>query len=79
MSRCYSIACTQCRKHIWIAQAGFSGYVLYYGQPHTMKALRDFLFEHAKHPLVFDENEEGSVSEMDEIEVVEPAKDIDGH
>jgi hypothetical protein len=68
MSRTYSIACVQCRKHLWIAQIGAGTPTLYSGQPKTMDALRDFLFEHQGHPLVFDDNVSGVIADMDEID-----------
>lgn len=47
MSQTYSLGCRQCRKHLWIAQAGGVGKTLYSANQHAMGALKDFLFEHA--------------------------------
>ncbi len=68
MSQTFSIGCQQCRKHLWIAQAGLGGYTLYTDQPETMSALKDFLFEHIGHPLVFKENCESEMADWEEIE-----------
>jgi hypothetical protein len=72
MSRTYSIGCRQCRKHLWIAQASLDRTSLYTGEPHIMDALKKFLFEHMKHPLVFDENCELEIGEWEEIETRPP-------
>lgn len=36
------IACTTCKKYLWIGQNSF----LYTGEPHTMEALTDFFNNH---------------------------------
>lgn len=72
MSRTYSIGCRQCRCHLWIAQAsgvtGQESTALYTGEPVTMSLLKDFLFEHRGHPLVFEENCESELGDWREIE-----------
>lgn len=64
MSRTLSIACTRCRKHLWIAQ-GQAGF--YSGEPKTMEALKCFLFAHEGHPLIFADNIKTDISDFDEI------------
>ena len=68
MSKTYSLGCQQCRKHIWIAQAGGVGKTLYSADQHAMEALKGFLFEHAGHPLVFGDNCEGEMVDWEEID-----------
>lgn len=79
VSKAFSIACTQCKKRLWIAQgwphpmepSPFESCVLYYGEKHTMEALRVFLFTHMDHPLAFKENDtffENDDNEYEEIE-----------
>jgi len=69
MSQTFSIACTQCKKHLWIAQASydnqFKGH-LYSTKRHT-EALFIFLMKHRGHPLVFNENCEGDIADFEEI------------
>lgn len=50
MSVCYYLACHHCRKFIWIAQDGLSGFGFYSGEPHTMRGLRDFFADHVFKP-----------------------------
>jgi len=73
MSQTFSIACTQCKKHLWIAQASymdkFDGHL--YGTKEYSKALFHFLMEHKGHPLIFDENCESDIIEFEEIEIEE--------
>lgn len=69
MSRTQNIACKQCKKSLWIGQAGAGsdrGYI-YSGQAHTMTALGEFLWDHIDHPLVFTED-----SNLDDFEEVQP-------
>ena len=68
MSRTYSLACKDCKVHLWIGQghAGLLGH-LYTTAAH-IEALTRFLNSHMKHNLVFDENCEGPISEYTEIE-----------
>ena len=54
MSICYSIICEDCKKYLWIGQ---SSRTFYSGEPHTMEALREFLFNHMKHHLTYDSAE----------------------
>lgn len=69
MSQTYSIGCRQCRKHLWIAQSSQGNPSLYTGEPHTMAALKVFLFEHLGHSLEFNENTCTDLAEWDEIEI----------
>lgn len=69
MSQTFSIACTACQVHLGIAQ----------GWPDTSPErcrvwnndqygpLRDFLFAHRGHPLIFDNNCEAPIDDMEEI------------
>ena len=68
MSRTYSIACRDCKKHVWIAQASCDSHTLYTGMPEVMECLEAFLFEHMGHALVFNDNCNSEVGEWDEIE-----------
>lgn len=55
MSATYSLGCRDCKKKIWIAQG--TGYrCLYSGNQKCMEALREFLFDHEEHNLVFADN-----------------------
>ena len=55
MSSDLHIACRDCQKTLWIAQDGLSGRTLYTGEPKTMEKLKDFLFDHEGHTLVFED------------------------
>lgn len=50
MSVCYSIICKDCKKSLWVGQ---SSRTFYSGEPHTMEALREFLFNHVNHSLTY--------------------------
>ncbi len=63
MSVCYHIGCKDCKKSLWIAQ---STRCFYSGEPHTMKALKEFLFDHHGHPLVFSDSH--SFDDYEEID-----------
>lgn len=71
MSKTYSIACTKCKQHLWVAQG--NGYPtptnmnFYSGEKKTMKALEQFFIDHFKHPLIFDDNCEGSLDDYDDV------------
>lgn len=71
MSQTFSIACTKCKKHLWIAQASYGdkhkGY-LYSGKKYSV-ALFQFLMEHRGHPLIFDENCESDIVDFEEVEI----------
>ncbi len=57
MSNTYSIACKDCKKHLWIAQ-GWSiddGHI-YFEDKEVMKKLYKFFFLHKGHNLIFDNN-----------------------
>jgi len=50
------ITCEDCKEYLWIAQGGcppdHEG-TFYSGEPHTMAALKHFLFKHSEHNLKF--------------------------
>ena len=75
MSTTYSIGCTQCKKHLWIAQSSQDSKTLYAGQDGN-PALKDFLFEHIKHNLVFIWNGDEQLEEWDEIEIKQPSTNL---
>ena len=68
MSTTYSIACRDCKTHLWIAQSSCGNGHLYTGEPHTMKALESFLFAHMSHELVFADNCNTEIGDWEEIE-----------
>lgn len=47
MSVTYHIGCKTCREYLWVGQ----GSMIYTGEPHTMKALNEFLFKHQENEL----------------------------
>lgn len=68
MSRTYEIMCHTCKETLWVGQGWpvskgeVDHRVIYTGEPHTMKLLRDFLFRHEstyqeKHELAFWDDE----------------------
>ena len=59
--------CLDCKKSIWIGQ---SPDVLYTSELHTMEGLRQFLFEHRGHKLMFEDLDRvpGSYSGWTEID-----------
>lgn len=72
MSRTYAIACTQCRKRLWIAQgAGYEKItrISVYTNEKSINGLTQFLTDHYRHPLIFDDNCESDIAEFDEIDV----------
>jgi len=76
MSQTYSIACRDCKEHLWIAQGSYNNKGLkknFIGHVYTIKPYRavifQFLMKHRGHGLVFDENCEGEIEEFKEIEV----------
>jgi hypothetical protein len=79
MSQTYSIACTQCKCHLWIAQSSVYTDIRVYTKKEYMDALQAFLYEHRKHPLVFDDNCESQMcyERWKEIEVTEEIKKYD--
>jgi hypothetical protein len=66
MSRTYSIACTQCRKHLWIGQASHAEGMRIYSDVRGKQAR--FYVEHEGHPLVFGENCEGPIGDFDGVD-----------
>ena len=73
MSQTFSIACQDCRQHLWIAQGSYTdktiGYL--YMTKNYRKPFYKFLRDHQGHNLIFDENAEGVIANYDEIEVPE--------
>lgn len=71
MSDTFSIACKDCKKHLWIAQGWrfekTKGHM--YSKPEYIGALYKFFREHQGHNLVFDENCDTDIADYDEIEV----------
>jgi hypothetical protein len=66
----FSIACRECKVHLWIGQSHSSGAHsghLYTAESHT-KALWTFLAGHQGHALVFDENCESEIADFREVE-----------
>lgn len=57
MSRTYDLACTDCKKAIWIGQYGGGSGHIYTGNNQTMRLLNDFLWEHSGHSLIFVDDE----------------------
>jgi len=55
MSQTFAIACTQCKKSLWIGQSDLApkkGH-LYSGKKNVIAELTDFLWDHENHPLIF--------------------------
>lgn len=78
MSQTFSIACTKCKKHIWIAQASYGDKLkghLYSAKKYS-EALFQFLMEHQGHPLIFDENCEGDIADFEEIGTVDDVAEM---
>jgi len=76
MSQTYSIACRDCKEHLWMAQGSYNNKDLesnFDGNIYTTKIYRiaifQFLMRHMGHNLVFDENCEGEIGEFKEIEI----------
>ena len=42
--------CKDCKKALWCGQ---SSRTFYSGEPHTMEALKEFLFDHMNHNLTY--------------------------
>jgi hypothetical protein len=55
MSVTFSMACKKCKEHLWIGQ---SSRTFYSGEPETMEKLKEFLFNHMYHELVYTDNDE---------------------
>jgi hypothetical protein len=66
MSTTYSIACRDCKKHLWIAQGRKDGSGHLYSGAEAIGGLYKFLREHQGHSLIFDENCEGEIGEWEE-------------
>lgn len=71
MSETFSLACRDCKKHIWIAQGSYTdkaqGHV--YCAEQYRKGFYLFLREHQGHNLVFDQHCEGEIADYEEIEI----------
>lgn len=69
MSQTYSIACKDCQKHIWMAQARHSekksGHV--YTTPEHAKNLFEFLIDHEGHELLFGQNCDEPILDYEEV------------
>ncbi len=59
MSDSYDLGCRDCKKSLWIGQSQNTNppFCFYYGEEHTMKALRLFLWDHRGHSLVMDDSQ----------------------
>jgi hypothetical protein len=62
MSVTYSIGCSKCKCHLWIGQSSLSPTFRLYTAKEYTDSLQNFLWEHRRHPLVFDENCESEMS-----------------
>jgi len=70
MSRTFSIACTKCKKSLWVAQGQGDPKperLRFYRGVETIRALEHFLIEHFRHPLVFDEDCEGDLADYEDV------------
>ena len=67
MSRTFSVACKDCRVHLWIGQKSANKGHLYSGQGNLIR-LYNFFDEHEGHNLLYGNNCEGEISEFTEIE-----------
>ena len=70
MSVEYDLCCKDCNKHVWLGSEGFSGRQFPYLMPGLMDTLKDFLWDHQGHHLVWEMSEMHEESE--EIEIKEP-------
>lgn len=81
MSDTFSIACVKCRKHLWIGQGrprqSLKECRLYGGEKYD-EALREFMYAHLDHPLVFGNNCDDPIADFEEIEVKEEPIEIRG-
>lgn len=65
MSTEYDLHCKDCNKHVEVGCVGFSGRQFPYLNKKIMENMRDFLWEHEKHHLVW----EADFNHEDSIEV----------
>lgn len=57
MSNTYSIACKDCKEHIWVAQGwDLDDGHFYFDVDNVRKKLYKFLFRHKGHNLIFEDN-----------------------
>jgi hypothetical protein len=71
MSQTFSIACKDCKEHLWIAQGSFANKKrgnIYTSDKHK-KALYEFFRRHQGHNLIFDENCETEIADYEEVEI----------
>ena len=69
MSTTHSIACVECKKHLWMAQSSQgSGYV--YAGKEQLESLWGFLNAHFGHHLVFGVNSELPIAEYEEVQAM---------
>lgn len=55
MSHTYDIACKDCKQNLWIGQGwNEKDFKIYTGKNDCMDKLKNFLFAHMGHRLVFD-------------------------
>ena len=71
MSVDYGLACTECRVYVWIAQTGATGTTLYSGMPEVMTTLKQFLYGHKNHLLVFVDTQHLNDKGYKEIEPID--------
>ncbi len=67
MARTYGLACTECKRYVWIAQRGVTDKTQIYDTEEIREALKAFLFEHIGHPLVFEDTEPLSVDDYVDV------------
>jgi hypothetical protein len=68
MSQTFSLACRDCKKHVWIAQGHKGNIHLYSGEKETMEMLKRFLETHTEHNLFFADNgNDDEIAEMEEV------------
>ena len=80
MSKTYSIACKQCKVHLWIGQGQDKMETLYTNK-NTIFSLKLFLNSHRMHELIFDENCDSSIGDFVEIDVLDedpPNRELTG-
>jgi hypothetical protein len=65
MSKTYEIICTTCKENLWVGQSGY----IYTGEPHTMKALTEFLYKHENHDLKFVDSDSSILENCDYQEI----------
>jgi hypothetical protein len=76
MSDTLSIACKDCKKHLWIGQDSWGGAVIYSRSTKDMDALEEFLYKHEDHELMFTRKMVDYFFDYEEVEsgIDEPKK-----